>query len=102
MTRQEQIVEQQLKNKAIVESFKNSDAYQLLIVPLQEKLKGLDSAYGLKAERAHYFDGLYEGLAFVLLEIEKAERNGVQASELAQRIALKKAQESEEIDSTDL
>lgn len=102
MTGQEQLVEQQLKNKATVESFKNSDAYQLLIVPLQEKIQGLDSAYGLKADRAHYFDGLYEGLAFVLLEMEKAERNGVLASELAQRIALKKEEESREIDSTDL
>lgn len=102
MTRQEQQVEEKLKNKAIIESFKNSDAYQLLIVPLENKLKGLDSAYKLKAEEAQYFDGLYEGLAFPLLEIERHEREGLLASELAQRIAIKKEEESREIDSTDL
>lgn len=99
--KQEQI-DNSIKKLSAIQSFKASDAYTLLMGPLEEKIESLKHAYGMKAKEAERFDGLYEGLHFLPDLMNQYEQEGIRAQEANQRLEKKRTLDATEFDSTNL
>lgn len=102
MTRQQEHIESRLKNLEAIKAFESSEAFTLLILPLQERIESMKHAYKMKVETAKRYDGLWEGLNFVLDLLEQYKQDGQLAQETEAKIARKKFLEEQEIDSRDL
>lgn len=96
-------LEESLKDLAAIQVFKESEAYDLLIKPLQEKIDSLKYSYDCKTliEMAT-LKGERDGLMFVIDLISQYERDGILSQEETQRIENKRVLDTREIDSTDL
>jgi len=103
MTRHEDNLQETLKEYAAIQLFKQSDAYKLLIVPLEERLATLKNAYDCETtEEIATLKGEYKGLSFLIDLIESYNRAGELAKESADKIANKRRLDEMQIDSTDL
>lgn len=98
MTRQEELLEQKLKAQAAIQAFKKSEAYDLLIKPIEQAREKLKNAYDCKTliEMAD-LKGFHRGISFVPDLISLYEKEGTLAQE---KIA--KQRPVETIDTTDL
>lgn len=99
MSRQ-QLLDEKIKKAAAIQAFRESDAWKLLMEPLQEELEGLKSAYDCKTlQEIATLKGVHLGLSFIPRLITGIEREGQLAKE---KILKQQEKESEIVDSTDL
>lgn len=99
MTRQS-LLEEQLKKTAAIQAFRDSEAWKLLMEPLEKELAELKNAYDCKTlQEIATIKGAHLGLSFIPRLISGIEREGQLAKE---KILKQKKEESEIVDSTDL
>lgn len=100
MTRQQGLIEQKLKAQAAIQAFKKSDAYELLITPVEAALEKLKYSYECKTlQEMAELKGQHRGLTFIPDLIAIYEKDGTIAQE---KILKQQKIESQVIDSTDL
>lgn len=99
----EQQITEALQKLDAIELFKRSDAYKLLILPLQAEIDSLKNAYDCKTlQELATLKGLKQGLSFVTDQIESIIQSGDSARLAGAELQKRKEFEAQEIDSTDL
>lgn len=103
MRRQEENLEHALKNQEAIKSFQVSEAYNLLITPIQESLQELKSSYDCKTlQEMASLKGERKGLKFVLDLLDQYEQAGIRAQETIEKQDRRRKLDEVEIDSTSL
>lgn len=98
MTRQQDLLEQKLKAQAAIQLFKKSEAYDLLIKPLETAQAKLKNAYDCKTlQEMAELKGKYAGLSFITNLISIYEKEGTLAQE-----KIVKQKQVDTLDTTDL
>lgn len=103
MTRQEELLLEVQRKAAIVEAFKKSEAYKLIMGALGEEIAKLKNSYDCKTlQEIATLKGEHKGLTFIPNLIAGIEQAGQISQERVLKIQQRKAIEEQEIDSTSL
>jgi hypothetical protein len=103
MTRQEENLEQALRNLEAIKAFEVSPAYDLIVKPLQAQYDSLKTAYDCKTlQEIATLKGKEIGFRYVLDLIKLYNDQGQMAQEAIQKLEEKKRLANQEFDSTNL